>query len=59
MDELNSIFEVTGGMDRFKKIERYSRLKAKETGTEFKGKGVDEGYFKKVYTENNNKHSRE
>jgi len=59
MEELNRIFEVTGGMDRFKKIERYSRVKAKEEGTEFKGKGTDEGYYKKVYTENSNKHTRE
>jgi len=59
MEELNRIFEVTGGMERFKKIERYSRVKAKEDGVEFKGKGTDEGYYKKVFTENSNKHTRE
>jgi heterodisulfide reductase subunit C len=59
MEELHRIFEVTGGMERFKKIERYSRVKAREEGVEFTGKGVDEGYYKKVYTENNQKHTKE
>ncbi len=59
LDEINKIFEVSGGLDRFRKIERYSRLKAKEMGTEFTGKGTDDGYFKKVFTDNNHKHTRE
>jgi heterodisulfide reductase subunit C1 len=59
LGELNRIFEVTGGMDRLKRIERYSRVKAKDVGADFQGKGTDEGYFKKVFTENSQKHSRE
>lgn len=57
--ELNRIFEVTGALDRLKKIERYSRVKAREEGAEFLGKGTDDGYFKKIYTSNSQKHSRE
>lgn len=59
MAELHRIFEVTGGMERFKKIERYSRVKAREEGVEYTGKGIEEGYYKKVFTENNQKHTRE
>ncbi len=59
LGELNRIFEVTGGMDRLKRIERYSRVKAKDEGADFQGKGTDEGYFNKVFTENSQKHTRE
>ncbi len=59
MRELKRIFEVTGGTARFEKIERASEKIAKEEGIEFKGKGTDEGYYRKVYTENNQKHTRE
>jgi len=59
LGELNRIFEVTGAMDRLKRIERYSRVKAKDEGVEFLGKGTEEGYFKKVFNENSQKHSRE
>lgn len=57
--EISRIFEVTGGTERFKKIERYSRVKAKEMGLEFTGKGTDDGYFKKIFTVNNQKHTKE
>jgi len=60
LGELHRIFEVTGAMDRLKRIERYSRVKAKDEGAEFLGKGTtEEGYFNKVFTENSQKHSRE
>jgi heterodisulfide reductase subunit C len=32
LDELKRIFEITGGMERFEKIERYSAQKAEEMG---------------------------
>jgi heterodisulfide reductase subunit C len=59
LEEIHKIFDVTGGTDRLKKIERYSRVKAREKGMEFTGKGTDDGYFRSVYTENNQKHTKE
>ncbi len=58
LDELRRIFEVTGGMDWFDKIEKDSAVKAKEMGLEI-GEGKDSSYFKEVYTRNNqDKHTR-
>ncbi|MDZ4204139.1 MAG: 4Fe-4S dicluster domain-containing protein [Bacteroidales bacterium] len=56
LDEIRRIFEVTGGNERFDKIEEYSKIKAKEMGLEF-GEGTDSEYFKTVYTTNNSTHS--
>ena len=52
LDELDRIFEVTGGKARFEKIEEASRAKAREMGLN------DEEYFNMVYTTNSGRHSR-
>jgi len=58
LDELRKIFEVTGGMEWFDKIENDSAEKAKELGLEI-GKGKDSPYFKEIYTKNTQeKHTR-
>ena len=54
LDEINRIFEVTGGFDRFDKIENFSKLKAESLGF----KDDQEEYFHHVYTTNNGKHSK-
>jgi heterodisulfide reductase subunit C1 len=58
LDELKKIFDVTGGTERFDKIEKYSADKAKQMGLEFKD-GLDNEYFKQVYTANSGKHTNE
>lgn len=55
LDELQRIFEVTGGIKRFNDIERFSEQKAKEMGVAF-GEGMDNDYFKMIYTQNLVKH---
>lgn len=60
LDELEKIFEVTGGLDWFDKIEEVSAQKAKELGME-KGDATDKksAYFTHVYRYNNaEKHRR-
>jgi heterodisulfide reductase subunit C len=58
LDELHKIFEVTGGIDWFNKIEKDSADKAAEMGLEI-GEDKTSGYFKEVYTRNNQeKHTR-
>jgi heterodisulfide reductase subunit C1 len=56
LDEIRKIFEVTGGMERFDKIEKYSKLKAKEFGLELND-SLDNDYFRHIYTTNNGKHN--
>jgi heterodisulfide reductase subunit C1 len=58
MEELRKIFEVTGGIERFEKIEKFSQKKAAEMDLEF-GDGLDNEYFNHIYTHNNNKHNRD
>ncbi|NTW32992.1 MAG: hypothetical protein HGB12_10250 [Bacteroidetes bacterium] len=58
LDEIRKIFEVTGGNARFEKIEKYSKMKAEELNLEF-GDGIDNEYFRHIYSYNNNKHTRE
>jgi heterodisulfide reductase subunit C1 len=55
LDELQSIFDVTGGTERYDSIESYSKLKADELGIEF-GQGTENDYFRFVYSTNNGKH---
>ncbi len=58
LDELNSIFEVTGANAWFEKIEDNSRVKANEMDIEF-GPSKTSPYFRNVYTTNNQeKHDR-
>lgn len=58
LDELRRIFEVTGGQDRYNKIEAFSKIKAEEMGLEF-GTGTESEYFQHVYTANNQTHFHE
>jgi len=58
LDEVRRIFEVTGGRARFDKIEEYSKKKAKEMNLEF-GDGLDNDYFKHIFSFNNQKHNKE
>ena len=55
LDEVRRIFEVTGGKARFDKIEECSKKKAEEMNLEF-GDGIDNEYFKHIYSFNNQKH---
>ncbi len=55
LDELRRIFDVTGGTERFNKIEEFSKAKAKEMGLEI-GVDINSDYVKHIYTTNNNKH---
>jgi len=58
LDELKSIFEVTGGMEWFNTIEKHSALKANEMNEEI-GNDKSSPYFRDVYTTNNQeKHTR-
>lgn len=56
LEEINKIFEATGGMKRFDKIEKYSKKKAEELGEEF-GDGIDNEYFINIFTKNDPKHT--
>lgn len=58
LDELKKIFEVTGGQDRYDKIESFSKLKAEKMGLEF-GTDTSSEYFQYVFTANNQKHNHE
>ena len=49
LDDLKKIFDETGGTQRFKKIEKYSSIKAKELNIDF-NEGKDD-YFKYLYNE--------
>ena len=51
LDELKAIFDVTGGTERFEKIEHYSKQKAEDMGIS------DEDYFQQVATKNSQNHS--
>ncbi len=55
LDEICRIFDVTGGSERFNKIEEYSKSKAGEMGMEI-GTGLSSEYLKHIYTTNNNNH---
>jgi heterodisulfide reductase subunit C1 len=54
--EIRKIFDVTGGSERFKKIEEYSKEKAKNLELQL-DESKDNEYLKQVYTANNNKHN--
>jgi heterodisulfide reductase subunit C1 len=58
LDELKSIFEVTGGKQRFEKIEEFSKKKAEELGMGF-DETITCEYFGHIYKHNNNKHIQE
>ena len=58
LEELKKIFDVTGGTERYNKIEELSRLKAKEMGMQFDNT-MDNEYVKHIYTVNSRKHTEE
>jgi heterodisulfide reductase subunit C len=57
MDEIRMIFEETGGMDRYEKIEKFSRKKAEELNLTL-DEGIDNEYFRYIYKTNSGKHTR-
>jgi heterodisulfide reductase subunit C len=56
--EIHRIFEVSGGLERYNQIESCSARKAESMELELK-EGIDNSYFKEVYTANNSQHTRE
>lgn len=58
LDELKEIFEVTGGMARFEKIESYSEKKAAEYGMSFDETHNNE-YFDHIFVANNGHHTKD
>lgn len=58
LDELKSIFEVTGAFDRFDLIEKYSKEKAASMHLEFDD-SVDSEYMAHIYSHNSNNHIKE
>lgn len=59
LDELNSIFRVTGGHDLYNAIEEASEMKAEEMGLEFRKEGSDFEYFRHVVSSDNGCHQCE
>ncbi len=58
LDEIRKIFDVTGGTERFEKIEKFSKQKAEEMNMKFDD-GIDNEYFSHIYSHNNNTHNRQ
>jgi heterodisulfide reductase subunit C len=58
LEEVRKIFEVTGGMARFDKIEEYSKKKAEEMDLKF-GEGLDNEYFQHIFSQNNQSHNKD
>lgn len=56
LDELKSIFEVTGASDFYNLIERHSKRKAEELNMQF-DETIDCEYFRFIYTANNENHN--
>jgi heterodisulfide reductase subunit C1 len=57
LDEIKKIFEVTGGKKRFEDIENYSKVKAIEMGLDLND-GLDNDYFRHIYTTNSKDHTK-
>lgn len=57
MDELRRIFEVTGGIERFENIEKFSKRKAEEMNMTL-DEGIDSEYFSHIYKTDNGCHTR-
>jgi heterodisulfide reductase subunit C1 len=58
LDEIKRIFDVTGGTDRFEKIEKYSQKKAEEMGLRLDD-NPDNEYFRHIYTTDSGKHIKD
>jgi heterodisulfide reductase subunit C len=57
LDEIKKIFEVTGGFERFEKIEAFSKEKAERMGYDSKRENLND-YIVHIYTTNNGQHNR-
>ena len=55
LEKHRKIVEVTGGNERFKKIEEFSAKKAKEMNIPFDQTNEND-YFKYIYSHNSNNH---
>jgi heterodisulfide reductase subunit C len=55
LDEIKRIFDVTGGSERFKKIEKYSSIKASKMGYKTSQISLDP-YFMMLYKHNSMNH---
>ncbi len=58
LDEVRRIFDETGGTERFRQIEEFSRIKAEEMGICL-SEGLDNPYLRHVYTTNGKDHTKE
>ena len=57
LEEVRRIFEVTGGAERFRKIEEFSAAKAREMNLEIDD-GMTNPYVQHIYTKTEKKHTR-
>lgn len=57
INEIREIFKVTGGMKRFEDIEKFSKKKAEELNMKL-DEGIDNEYFRHIYTTNNDSHTK-
>jgi heterodisulfide reductase subunit C len=57
LNELRKIFEVTGGLKRYEKIESYSKKKAEELNLDL-DETTDNEYFQHIYKTNNGSHTK-
>ena len=57
LNELQKIFEVTGGISRYEKIEYYSKKKAIELDLDLDD-STDNEYFRHIYKTNNGSHTK-
>lgn len=57
LDEIQRIFDETGGTERYNKIEEFSKIKAHEMGMAFDN-GLKGEYFRHVYTANEKNHNK-
>lgn len=58
LDELKRIFEVTGGLKRYEKIEYYSKEKAEEMDLNL-DETTDNEYFRHIFKANNGSHTKQ
>jgi len=58
LDELQKIFDQTGGQHLYDCIETFSKQKAQEMNIQF-GEGIENDYFKHTYSYNSGKHHRD
>jgi heterodisulfide reductase subunit C1 len=57
MEEIRKIFEVTGGLERYDTIEKFSKKKAVEMNMKL-DEGINNEYFRHIYKTDNNKHTK-